>query len=216
MLKKILSYGEHLLHTLFPERNQEKIVKHITEEDILSIPRANPTAPHITSLFSYKHEKVQALIWEIKYHRNTQAIQTVSRLLGDSITGEISDRMLFEKSSPIILVPIPMTFTHLTKRGYSQTDLLCREIKKYIPDTITYVPDALKKIKETSKQNKTHSKHDRLKNLIGAFQAHSQKVSGKTIILIDDVTTTGATITEATRALKEAGAKQVIAFTIAH
>lgn len=75
---------------------------------------------------------------------------------------------------------------------------------------------ALRKIKDTPSQTKTDSRAKRLENLRDCFSADPNEVGGRNIILIDDVATTGATLDSARRALKSAGARKVIAFTIAH
>ena len=75
---------------------------------------------------------------------------------------------------------------------------------------------ALSKNRDTPSQTKTDSRAKRLENLEGCFAADAAVVSGRNIILIDDVATTGATLLEARRALRAAGARKVIAFTIAH
>ncbi len=77
------------------------------------------------------------------------------------------------------------------------------------------------KIKETEHQARIKDRRVRLKNLIGSFAIKSDKqnkniIKGRNIILIDDITTTGATLSEARKILKQAGARKVIAFTVAH
>jgi len=95
--------------------------------------------------------------------------------------------------------------------------LLCREVIAHLDrNMVTYTPHALDKIVETEKQNKTKTRAQRLVNVKNAFQANEQLVKGKNIIVIDDVTTTGATIREAVRALRASGARHVMAFTVAH
>ena len=61
-----------------------------------------------------------------------------------------------------------------------------------------------------------NDKSERLKNLKGCFSANSELVKNRNIILIDDVITTGTTMNEATKTLREAGAKKVIGFSLAH
>jgi ComF family protein len=216
----------HVANTLlFPARDKERQVATLSLTDISHLPRAYPyDETYIVdkdcethALFSYKNTGVQALIWELKYHRNTEALALVGALLADAITDELSDRALFENWHHAVLVPIPTSAQRLREKQFSQTDLLCRAIFKHLDHAhISYTPKALCKILETEKQNKTKSREQRLINVQNAFEADDTLVVGKNIILIDDVTTTGATIREAVRALKTAHARHIIAFTIAH
>ena len=75
---------------------------------------------------------------------------------------------------------------------------------------------ALQKTKDTESQTKQDTRAKRLENLKGCFVADGNIVKGRNIILIDDVATTGATLEEARRTLRRAGARKVIAFTVAH
>jgi competence protein ComFC len=74
----------------------------------------------------------------------------------------------------------------------------------------------IKKI-DTPHQAQIHDRSHRLKNVVGSFALkNSDMINGKNIILIDDITTTGATLSEARKVLKKSGAKKIIAFTVAH
>jgi ComF family protein len=116
------------------------------------------------------------------------------------------------------LIPIPATALHIRERGYNQTEELCQAIiSNDIDSMLMYEKNILIKTKETISQTKTKNRRERLQNMNGVFNVdHPEKISGKICILIDDVTTTGATIGEAKRTLKQAGAKKVYAYTIAH
>ena len=105
---------------------------------------------------------------------------------------------------------IPMTKKDERRRGYNQAELLARELAKRL--SIPLVP-ALEKVRRTGEQ-KTLSKKERRDNLKGCFKAAAE-VKGKSLILVDDVLTTGATAEEAAKTLKKKGAEHVYFATVA-
>ena len=107
-----------------------------------------------------------------------------------------------------LITYVPMRLKEKLKRGYNQTALIARELSN-----LTEKPckPLLKKTRSTSEQ-KTLGARDRRINVKGAFTYKSRHtVAGKTVLLIDDVCTTGSTLCEASAKLKAAGASKVIA-----
>lgn len=101
---------------------------------------------------------------------------------------------------------VPMTKAAVRDRGYNQSELLAKGISKRL-----FVPfvDVLAKTAETENQHGL-SGEQRMKNLDGVFEVISEgKVRGKTLILCDDIKTTGTTLMRCVQALKAAGAKEV-------
>src|SRR3989344_1591603 len=125
-----------------------------------------------------------------------------------------------------ITIPIPLHFKRQYERGFNQAELLAKEFSKITG--IAMRNDILKKIKETPAQVEVQNKELRLKNLEGVFEVNLNaspnplliKEGAKgvvpTIILIDDVSTTGATLMHAAEALKNAGAKNITGLVVAH
>lgn len=114
-----------------------------------------------------------------------------------------------------ILVPVPLHWRRLVKRRYNQSAVLCASLSKHLG--LTYYPDALTRTRHTPPQGH-RSARERHKNVAGAFDikpSTAQQISGKTIILVDDVYTTGATLEECAKVLKAAGAKAVNILTVA-
>jgi ComF family protein len=111
-----------------------------------------------------------------------------------------------------LVVPIPLGVKRLRERGYNQAGLLAHPFALALQ--LPYRPRALKRIKETRTQVGL-SIPQRRKNVEGAFKADPDIVSGKSVIVMDDVMTTGATLDEAGQALKQAGASQVVGFSLA-
>ena len=116
-----------------------------------------------------------------------------------------------------ILVPIPLDKNKLKSRRYNQSEELAKELTKVLK--IPVISDALIKIKQTAPQMEL-KKEDREKNLANAFAINKNFVSSgltkfSKVFLVDDVYTTGSTMEECAKILKEAGAKQVWGIAIA-
>ncbi len=105
---------------------------------------------------------------------------------------------------------VPLSKLKLKERGFNQAELLALELGKYLR-----IPtkSLLEKIVETEPMAKL-SREDRLKNLKGAFKSIG-KIHGKNIILVDDVITTGSTITLCCKELQAAGANKIYVLTFA-
>ena len=107
---------------------------------------------------------------------------------------------------------VPMSRRGLKKRRYNQAKLLAQHFCALLNQDNLLV-EAIVKVKETEPQEQL-SKFKRKTNLIDAYQANAD-VSGKRVLVIDDVKTTGATLNECAKVLKCAGATEVIAITVA-
>ena len=112
-----------------------------------------------------------------------------------------------------MVVPVPLHWTRLMKRKYNQSALIAQRLaKKYGK---IYSPLTLERIKATKSQGHL-SPQKRKKNVTGVFKVKNFKIiQGKSILLIDDVFTTGATVNECAKVLLKAGAKSVDVLTIA-
>jgi len=113
-----------------------------------------------------------------------------------------------------VIIPVPLHRARLIKRRYNQSDLIARELVRHYPE-IDYYPDGLNRIKNTVPQGHKQAK-DRKKNVSKAFESNpNYDYEGKTILIIDDVYTTGATLNECAKMLYRAGAEQVNCLTLA-
>lgn len=217
MFYKIFAY---IINALFPRecvrcKNRGAL---LCEECILMLPRA-PQSTHafITAIFDYHDPVIRKIIWKFKYKNARVVAKYFGGQLYDEIIGELSDSLHISKDEKFLLVPIPLHKKRQRERGYNQSELLAREIARY--DTgkmFVLAPRALIRTRKTQAQAKSQKRAARFENLRGAFSAKVELVRGKHIILIDDVTTTGATLSEARKALLKAGAKTVKAYTVAH
>jgi competence protein ComFC len=111
-----------------------------------------------------------------------------------------------------IIVPIPLSKKRLHQRGYNQSALIAKPISNDMD--ILYKPSAVSRIKETIPQVGLTAK-EREENVFDAFECNPSIVQNKSILLIDDVTTTGSTLNECSKALRNFGAKNIYCFTLA-
>lgn len=110
-----------------------------------------------------------------------------------------------------MIVPMPLGKKRMKERGYNQAALIAKPLA--IALQVEYAPHAITRIKETRTQVGLN-KLERKKNVEGAFQAGAS-VKRKSIVVLDDVSTTGATLSSIAEALCQAGAARVYALTVA-
>jgi ComF family protein len=111
-----------------------------------------------------------------------------------------------------IVVPVPLANGRLKERGFNQSDLLARPVAGHLG--LSYTSDALVRIRETHSQVGLTA-NERHQNILGAFQADPEIFRDRNILIIDDIATTGATLSECAATLKQAGASKVYCFTVA-
>lgn len=132
--------------------------------------------------------------------------------LGESLALQMTDFVQALHWHLDIMVPVPLGRLRLKERGYNQVALVAQPLAYHVG--LMYAPKALWKSRETRSQVGL-SVSQRRENIQGAYEADPNKVKGKSILLMDDVATTGATIVSCSDALMSAGARDVYAITIA-
>lgn len=162
----------------------------------------------ITTLMDYRDPAVQDLIRSLKYDGSGRSAHLCANILADFLQEEIS----IEKSySPrqILLVPVPLHPSRKRERGFNQIEIVLERLPAHLRDgTIAILaPYVLARTKATQQQARL-ARADRIKNVRDAFEvSDTTDVNGSHIFLIDDVTTTGATLASATKTLRRAGAQ---------
>ena len=112
-----------------------------------------------------------------------------------------------------VIMPVPLFSKKYRERGYNQSELLAQSLAEEL--LIPLDKTSLKRTRNTVSQT-TLGRKGRLENMTGAFVCRNPKaVYRKTVLLIDDVATTGAILEGCAQALTRAGAKKVLAYTFA-
>ena len=224
-MRLIVRFFDACTNFLFPKTQKILELEKLSSGEILRIlPPAEEISDRNTiALFDYGNPLVREIIWSIKYRGDRQLANKIGEILADVLEHEFAERELFEKfldtesGKRPILIPIPVSDKRRFERGWNQSELIAQSVKKHIGESLKYLPGQLVKHRHTESQTKTSSKGERLKNLNNSMHVtHPPTVAGRSVILLDDVTTTGSTFAEAKRVLKDAGVKKIICLAIAH
>ena len=172
-----------------------------------------PIIKYNRSCFDYS-ANIKSLIFAFKFYDRTNLAKIFAKWMINS--GEDYFKKTKRKiKTPDIIIPVPLHWTRLITRKYNQSALLANEISK-----LTNIPakhKILKRNRRTKPQVNFNGKA-RVKNVRNAFEVRGETdidIKGKTILLIDDVYTTGSTLKECAKALKQKGAENIYSLTIA-
>ncbi len=182
-------------------RISESFCKHCGAENEFCSCIHNGSAflPHITAPFLY-YGSIKERLHAFKFGGKTEE----AKFFGYEMS--VRFQAVFPSVKPDYVTFVPMTKLKLEKRGYNQSELIAQVIANELS---VENADLLFKIKNTLNQH-TLSKAERLTNLNGAFAANNgYDLSGKTILLCDDIKTTGTTLKKCCDVLFAAGAKDV-------
>jgi ComF family protein len=151
---------------------------------------------------------VASAIHGVKYGGCALACTSLGRLLAKSFAREAFDGSAHEA----LILPVPLTQKKLRERGHNVPALIAKQFGKALGLRVNY--KALVKVRETAVQA-AQDKQSRASNVAGAFSAQLEHDTRAHVIVLDDVTTTGATLHDCMRAAKTAGATRVTGVALA-
>ena len=157
------------------------------------------------ALFPYTG-KIKTSIYQMKFHNKREYLHYYS-----SKMAEVFGQRIVEWQADLLL-PVPLHWWKKRQRGFNQTEILAKQLGRSW--NLSVADDAIKRRRFTKAQKELLLK-ERQKNLRGAFElSKGREVVGKTIIIIDDIYTTGTTIDEMAAVLLAAGAKKIYFLTL--
>jgi len=173
---------------------------------------------NIYAIFDYQNIIIKKAIWMLKYKNKKEIAKILAPIIYERLLEELSEKISLNNFINPLLIPIPLSKKRLRIRSFNQSELLCKELKNIDTNKLfAFENKVLYKIKNTKNQVEIKNGKERLKNLENCFIVKNPEIiKNKNIILLDDVITTGATLKEARKTLIRAGAKKIIAFTVAH
>jgi len=158
-------------------------------------------------IFLYK-DIIRKLILDYKFREKSYLYKIFSEII---IKNEKICRIL---KSYDIIIPVPIHKKRKKERGYNQSELIAREIS-ITTKFITYEKDIILKQINNKKQSDL-TKKERIKNVINVYEIiNSEKIKNKKIVIFDDIYTTGSTVNEISKLLKQNGAREVLVLTLA-
>ena len=165
---------------------------------------------YITSVYSFKDPLIKRAIHAIKYYHRKDLVEPLAEGIVQTIKKDSNYDLTKDQW---ILVPVPMPQLRKYMRGYNQAELIAQELARKL--SLPLRKDLIVRVRTPKRQVMTKSRSERLKNQHASFKVTGD-IGGLYILLVDDVTTTGATLHEQRKILLKAGAKNVRAVTIAH
>ena len=208
-MRRLLAVLEVIFDTILPLRGRAARTKARTAEEIPLCPTVHELLQaRITTLMDYRQSEVQDLVRSLKYDGSGYAARLAAQLLADFLREEISSHRSFSQRK-VLIVPVPLHSSRARERGFNQIELVLKALPQEFRNGTfsTLMPGALLRIRKTEQQTRL-PRSKRLSNVAGAFAVFEAGFVEKThVFLIDDVTTTGATLVNAATSLRRAGAE---------
>lgn len=207
-----MKYLEKIIELIYPEKNicficdefDESIKNHLCCEcknklEFLEV----EIEEDIICPLKYTDE-IRDVIFKYKYSKNPY----LYKMLGPLLLEELNKRNI----EIDLIVPIPMSKIKKAKRGFNQSELLAA----FLSEKLNVEMDSKNLIKhKKTKSQSSLSKSLRRENIKGAFSIKENIFKGKTVLIVDDIMTTGATYNEAKRNIMDSGAEKTYLITIA-
>lgn len=156
---------------------------------------------------------LRELIHLLKYEQVRPAAAVLGRMLAEAVSGLDSAWT----QNPVVVVPVPLHARKSRQRGFNQSELIAQHALKLRAGNGRLVlrSKILERRRETQSQIGL-TRHQRRENLRGSFAvARPEEIAGREVLLVDDVFTTGTTVSECARVLRRAGASKVFVATVA-
>lgn len=154
---------------------------------------------------------LRRLVHLLKYEQLRPAAKTLGAKLAQAIGASE-----FAGGEPVLMMPIPLHRARLRQRGFNQSELIARAALRHLDRSKFELHIGnLRRVRATDSQTGL-TRHQRRENVRGAFTVRSiERVRDRSVLIVDDVYTTGTTLNECARVLRSAGAKRVVVATVA-
>lgn len=185
-------------------------LERLKPEALLEI-RKKVNSDYFNSFYAFRKDNpVQTVIHYLKF----KGFNRIGSFLGEHLAFEYTN--IFTKIRNYdIICPVPLFKTKVRERGYNQSEYICSGINSVL--NIMQINNLIKRVRHTKSQTNLRY-FERLSNVKDAFEINEKYIhiiSDKKILLVDDVVTTGATINEVIKVLRNVNVSEIAAFTLA-
>lgn len=217
------AFGRICLDILFPAPCNAYVLEHISTDELFARALRAPYDHILRTLdaeavFSYRDPLIRNSIRAFKY----MGVRTLSIPFGhalfEMVCEDIAYDVLLRTTSPLLIIPIPLSKSRFRERTYNQSELIARAFASHCTvGSVSVDTGMLIRTRNTEKQALRSGRAEREENVRNCFAIpNPDLIAGKRVILIDDVITTGATMREARKTLLDAGAQSVRCLAVAH
>lgn len=178
-------------------------------------PRCHPKTPYLLiAVTTYRSPEAQALVKALKYDGIADAAATMALLAASAAARAFGET--FSAHGGWMAAPIPLHPKRERARGWNQSALFAEALAHHALFRGIPIVPALTRTRHTNTQTEQPNREARRANVAGCFAVASpDAVHGRNILLVDDVSTSGATLEEAARTLRHAGARRIAALVFA-
>ena len=184
----------------------------VSEKDLKEL-KDKLDSDYCLSIFTFREkDDFSKIIYNLKYAGMKKLGNYLGNLLGNEIQNKSGLKFSGEND---LLIPVPLHKTKYRERGYNQSDFICEGVNEILK--INYLKNLIKRTRHTLTQTKLN-RRQRMENMKDAFELNNRvniNIEGRNIILIDDVITTGSTLNEVIKVVRENNCRVVIACTVA-
>jgi ComF family protein len=208
------------------ERLMSRYLREDTPEEFLSQAQDRPcdtpslclmcrqNEPTFTRASAYGSNEagLRDLVHLLKYERVRPAAKVLGRMLAE-VAAELGEAF---GPQPPVVIAVPLHASKMRQRGFNQSELIARAMLKLKPAALDVKLNTTVLVRHRATESQTGlTPSQRRDNVRGAFQAaRCDLISGRDILLVDDVFTTGSTVSECARVLRRAGAARVFVATV--
>ena len=213
--------AEYILHAFLPSRCPycgEIILPNtkactVCQEKIQPVNTVNPLRKSICISPFFYRDIYKKTVLTLKFRKRPYYAAAMSVYMVEALREKADITDIFQLD---IVTCVPPSGESYQERGYNPSELLAKGVARHIEIPFQRL---LKKVRDTAVQHTLYSAKERQSNLLNAFAVRkncSAKIQNRTVLLVDDIMTTGATLNECCQTLYRSGAKKVICITYAY